>query len=180
MRIPSQLSLLCLLLFFATPATAQDAAIQLQSLIDERQLIHAADGIDDAIDHKDWKLARSFFADDVEIDFSSLEGEKGKVKADDLISGWQANLFSPKKSLHLRTNHLVTILGDRAMMTSHGYAWNQLTGLDPDLWEVWGFYTHEFARTTDGWKVTRMVFEKTYERGNPEVRTALAAPEQKL
>jgi hypothetical protein len=165
----------------AWPALAQGPTAQLQSLLDERQLIHAADGIDDAVDRKDWERARSFFADEVEVDFSSLEGgAKGVVKADDLVAGWQTNLFGEKKSLHMRTNHLVTIVGDRAVMTSHGSAWNQLTGLDPDVWEVWGFYTHEFIRTADGWKVTRFVFEKTYERGNPEVRTATATPEQQL
>ncbi|NLI78402.1 MAG: nuclear transport factor 2 family protein [Candidatus Riflebacteria bacterium] len=157
------------------PGPALEAAEPppLQRVLDEGELIRLTNAIDVAVDSKDWQQARRFFADDVLVDFTSLTGGKpATIKADDLILAWRTNLFPAKKTFHLRGNHLVTIDGDQATVTSHGYAWNQLSGLSGDLWEVWGTYTHAMARTPQGWRVTAMTFTKTYERGNPAVRTA--------
>lgn len=38
------------------------------------------------------------------------------------------------------------------------------------LWEVWGDYTHDFARTEDEWRITGMVFEAIAERGSDFLR----------
>ena len=43
-----------------------------RALADERAVIRIADAIDRAVDAQDWKLARSYFADRVTVDFSSL------------------------------------------------------------------------------------------------------------
>jgi hypothetical protein len=77
----------------------------------------------------------------------------------------------------MRTNHRVTIDGDRAEVFSKGYALNILrrrTG--SDLWEVWGNYTHTLERTSEGWKCSGMTFVVTYARGNEMARDYL--PEQ--
>ena len=143
----------------------------LQNLLDERTLVRIADGIDDAVDAKDWARARAFFADRVAVDFSSLgAGPPKTIPADDLIGGWAANLKGSKTSLHLRTNHLVTVTGDRAVMTSHGYAWNRLEGNGDPLWEVWGLYEHRFTRTGAGWTVDGFTVRMTHERGNMWVK----------
>ena len=152
------------------PATAANP--QSGTSRDEQDLIRLTNEIDVAVDRKDWPLARRQFTNDVKVDFTSLVGgNPAVIKADQLIAAWQSNLAAPKKTFHLRGNHLVTVTGDKATIYSHGYAWNQLTGLTPDLWEVWGHYTHEATRTADGWKVTSMTFVKTHERGNVAVRT---------
>ena len=154
-------------------ASAPAAAASTQ-LADERALIAVADGLDAAVDAKDWTTARGFFADEVRIDFSSLGGgAPATIPSDDLIGAWRANLFAAKQSFHLRGNHLVQIDGDTAQMTSHGYAWNKLAGLaGGELWEVWGTYDYRFARTAAGWKLTHFTFNMIHERGNPAVRTA--------
>lgn len=143
----------------------------LQALIDERAVIRVADAIDRAVDGQDWARARSYFADQVTADFSSLTGNPAAtIPADDLIAGWAANLKGSKTSLHLRTNHDVVIEGDRATVDSHGYAWNRMEGNGDPLWEVWGTYRHSLARTQDGWKVDGFTFRATHERGNPWVK----------
>src|SRR5262245_19353887 len=43
-----------------------------RALSDERAVIRIADAIDCAVDAQDWRLARSFFAERVTVDFSSL------------------------------------------------------------------------------------------------------------
>jgi SnoaL-like domain len=153
-------------------ARAEPLPAELQTLIDERAVVRVADGIDRAVDAQDWPLARSYFADRVAVDFSSLTGQApAMISADELIGGWAGNLKGSKTSLHLRTNHQVTFDGDRATALSNGYAWNRMEGNGDPLWEVWGKYEHRLVRAGDGWKVDGFTFRMTHERGNPWVKT---------
>ncbi len=161
------------LLMSTPPATAADALPPaLQQLVDERAIIAVADGIDRAVDAQDWQAARAYFADQVRIDFSSLSGQPpSTIPSDDLIAGWAGNLKGSKTSLHLRTNHEVSVNGDAATVVSHGYAWNRMEGNGDPLWEVWGTYEHTLVRTDAGWKVNGFTFRMTHERGNDWVKT---------
>lgn len=170
-------TLIAVLVFspFMAPALAGSRSSGEEGCADEIQVIRITNAIDVAVDRKDWVKARSFFADKLRADFTSLTGgEPAVIKADDLIAGWKANLGPAKKSLHLRGNHLVTIDGDSATVYSHGYAWNKMEGNGDPLWEVWGNYTHEMRRTAEGWKVTAFTFVMTHERGNMWVKTTPA------
>lgn len=143
-----------------------------QRLADELAAIRVTNEIDVAVDRKDWPKARSYFADELRVDFTSMSGgQPARMKADDLIAGWSTNLGPKKTSLHLRGNHLVTLNGDKATVYSHAYAWNRMEGNGDPLWEVWGHYVHELQRTSAGWKVTAFTFVKTNERGNMWVKT---------
>lgn len=153
-------------------AATEPSNTELRQLVDERALIRIVDQIDRAVDAQDWKRARSYFADRVRVDFSSLSGQpESTIPADDLIAGWAQNLKGSKTSLHLRTNHDVAIDGDRATVKSNGYAWNRMEGNGDPLWEVWGTYTAEMVRGDAGWAVTAFAFRKTHERGNDWVKT---------
>ena len=170
---------LCLALL-STPAVADTAGepVTMETLVDRAEMIRIADAIDAAVDAKDWTAARAFFTDEISVDFTSLTGgEPAVIPADALISGWAANLTEDKESFHLRGNHRITFEGaDAAVMQSHGYAWNRMeAGALPEnggeaLWEVWGTYEHEFARTERGWRVNAMTFIATAERGSEFVR----------
>ena len=163
---------------FADEATLGGTPITATTLVDQAEMVRIADAIDAAVDAKDWALARSYFTDTIDVDFTSLVGgEPATIPADGLISGWAGNLTEEKTSFHLRGNHRITFNStDGATMVSHGYAWNRMergalpeNGGDP-LWEVWGTYVHGFARTQDGWKVNAMSFTATAERGSEFVR----------
>ncbi|MEM9750116.1 MAG: nuclear transport factor 2 family protein [Pseudomonadota bacterium] len=155
----------------APSARADDVADRLAALEARAALISIADGLDAAVDAKDWETARGYFADEVRIDFSSLDGgPPSTISSDELIGFWRANLFAEKTSFHLRGNHVIDIDGDVAEMTSHGYAWNKLPGLEGgDFWEVWGVYEYAFARRGDEWKLTAFTFKATHQRGNAAV-----------
>lgn len=143
-------------------------------LADELDLMRIPAEIEIAVDRKDWARARSFFADSVRVDFTSLVGGQPEtIPADGLIQGWSGNLKGDKDSLHMRGHPLLAIQGDRATVFSNGYAWNRKPGAPDgsgDLWEVWGNYTHELERTARGWKVTAFTFVKTHERGSMWVK----------
>lgn len=162
----------------ATAQTQVGTPITAEILVDHAEMIRIADAIDAAVDAKDWDVARSFFTDEIRVDFTSLTGgEAATIPADALIAGWSANLTAEKTSFHLRGNHRITFESDdAALMVSHGYAWNRMDrGALPEnggeaLWEVWGTYEHSFVRTEDGWRVDAMSFFATAERGSVFVR----------
>lgn len=146
-----------------------------QHISDRTEIILVVDEIDNAVDAKDWQRCRGYFTDEIYADFTSLAGgSAGNIPADDLVGAWATNLYADKLSYHMRTNHRVTIDGDRAEVFSKGYALNILrrpTG--SDLWEVWGNYTHTLRRTGEGWKCTGMTFVVIYARGNEMARDYL-------
>ncbi|TPI63201.1 nuclear transport factor 2 family protein [Mesorhizobium sp. B3-1-7] len=142
-----------------------------RALADERAVIRIADAIDRAVDAQDWTLARSYFADRVTADFSTLSGKPAaNIASDDLIGAWAGNLKGSKTSLHLRTNHQVSFDAGAATVRSNGYAWNRMEGNGDPLWEVWGTYEHHLTRSGTGWKVDGFTFRMTHERGNPWVK----------
>lgn len=82
---------------------------------------HVVDRIDDTVDRKDWDSCRALFADELQVDFTSLAGgEPGPLAADDLIGAWRSNLHAAKPSFHMRTNHRVEIDGGTATCVSKG------------------------------------------------------------
>jgi hypothetical protein len=147
-----------------------------QHIADELAIRLATDEIDNACDAKDWEKCRTFFADEVAVDFTSLAGgEPAKISAEDLINAWKTNLFAEKKTYHQRGNHRIEIDGERATVFSKAYAFNLLeSGEVAGLWEVWGNYTHDFVRTGSGdWKCSAMKLEVVHQRGDERVRTYL-------
>lgn len=150
-------------------------ASTVQQLVDELEIRRVVDEVDNTVDAKDWEKCRSYFLDEIEVDFTSLAGgSPARIQADDLIGAWRTNLYSDKKSHHMRSNHRITINGDQAEVFSKGYAFNMLPlARGSDLWEVWGDYYHTLQRTGQGWKVASMTFVVTYARGNERARDFL-------
>ena len=145
----------------------------LEGIADEAEIRRVVDEIDNLCDEKNWKKLRRLFTEEVEVDFTSLAGgEAAKIKAEDLISAWEKNLFAEKKTFHQRGNHRIKISGERAEVFSKTYAFNLLeTGEAAGFWEVWGNYTHILTRTEKGWKCSGMILDVIYRRGDENVRT---------
>jgi hypothetical protein len=141
----------------------------------EAEIRRVVDEIDNACDAKDWAKCRTFFADEVDVDFTSLAGgEPSRMKADDLVGAWSANLFAEKKTFHMRSNHRIEIDGNRAEVYSKGYAFNLLKSSEvTGFWEVWGEYIHTLERTENEWKVSGMTLKVTHKRGDDCVRAFL-------
>lgn len=152
--------------------------IREQRHFDDAEIRRVVDEIDNLCDEKDWETLRTYFADEVETDFTSLSGgEPAKISAEDLVGAWKHNLFAEKKTFHQRGNHRIETDGDRAEVFSKAYAFNLIeTGEAAGFWEVWGNYTHRLVRTETGWKCSGMTLEVVHQRGDENVRTF--APEK--
>jgi ketosteroid isomerase-like protein len=153
----------------------QHTEASIEHISDRMEIVLVVDEIDNAVDAKDWKRCRSYFTDEIYADFTSLAGgSPGHMAADDLVGAWETNLYADKLSHHMRSNHRVTIDGDRAEVFSKGYALNILhRSTGSDLWEVWGNYIHTLKRTGEGWKCSGMTFVVTHARGNEMARDYL-------
>ena len=141
----------------------------LQRLADEsdlRDLIHRyAFGLDT----KDWVLWRSVFADEVVMDMSVYQPEPPPRAAPaDLVVKNAAVLFAGlERSQHLMGSHRYKIDGDRATITAHMRAEHWLdTGKGGDRYTMFGTYTDDAIRTTDGWKLIRVKLALLREEGN--------------
>ena len=114
-----------------------------------------------------WDKVRSVFADVVQIDYSSLNGQPPEqLKSDDLVAAWSALLPKFNFTLHYLTNHVVSVQGARANASCYGHAMHHLKGVEEgDFWEVYG--TYEFVlKKTDSWRVTSMRYNHKYAAGN--------------
>lgn len=150
-----------------TPITPENAATVLE-------LIRLTDALDRATDDKDWAMARSLFAADVWADFASLSGQPAAtVSGDSIVDGWRQNLTAAKTSQHARSNHQVSLDGDRATVRSVAQAWNRMDGNGDPLWELWGVYEHRFRREGARWAIDGMTLQVTHQRGNFWVRDTI-------
>jgi ketosteroid isomerase-like protein len=149
--------------------------VSTQHYFDRMEITRIVDGIDNAVDAKDWEGCRAYFTDEIHADFTSLAGgSPGNMPADDLVGAWRTNLYADKLSHHMRSNHRITIDGDEAEVFSKGYALNILSRPNgSDLWEVWGNYTHTLRRSGESWKCSGMTFVVTHARGNEMARDYL-------
>lgn len=143
-----------------------------QLLVDEAEIVRVVDGIDDAVDAKDWEVCRAYFADEIYVDFTSLAGgEPERIPADNLVDAWRTNLYTDKPSFHMRTNHRISVDEDRAEVSSKAHALNiLLRDRGSDLWETWGHYVHTLERAESGWVCTGMTYSVAYAQGNEMVR----------
>lgn len=141
----------------------------------EWQIINIIDGIDNAVDAKDWVKARSYFTEIIYVDFSSLGGgNPAEIQSDDLISAWQKNLYAGKKSFHLRSNHTVEVHEQTATDFSKAYAINSIdNGPVKGIWKIWANYAYTLVKQENEWKVTGMSLYVIQTRGNDAVRTYL-------
>ncbi|MEO0337540.1 MAG: nuclear transport factor 2 family protein [Pseudomonadota bacterium] len=117
-----------------------------------------------AIDTKQWDVARAQFADQVFVDYSSMSGQPGAMTASkDLVDGWQT-LLAKVDTHHMLTNFEMSSDGKRAEVFSHVYASHTAKGIK--YWDIYGRYHHKLIKTDDGWKINFMKLLVHGQKGN--------------
>lgn len=153
------------------PATREDSRMtrpdDVRALSDRAEIIEITSRIGIASDLGEWDAVRACFADEVRVDYTSLNGgEPSTVRAGDLITGWRGVLPGFEATQHMIANHQVTLAGDGAACRSHFIATHRIGA---DVWRLGGHYRHELAREADGWKVTAMAMTWTWEEGSRDL-----------
>lgn len=158
---------LVLIVITALPPVLKDACAS-ERESDREQIVEIVNGIGNSADRRDWVACRAFWIEEPFVDYSSLSGQPGvRVRAADLIAGWNAFLPKFKFTQHFITNHEVRISGDRADCRSYVHAIHNLPFAEGgDMWGVYGVYEHELVKTPTGWKVSKMIFRLLAQEGN--------------
>ena len=121
-----------------------------------------------SLDLKDWAACRRCLLDEIETDYSDLRGEPpSRVKAADFVAKRQVAL-ERLKTLHLSTNHQVTVDGDRATCVSAGVI-HRLRPEDGNRFDTYCTYNHTLTRTATGWKISKIKQTVHFNTGNPEI-----------
>ncbi|MEM7324152.1 MAG: nuclear transport factor 2 family protein [Actinomycetota bacterium] len=113
-------------------------------------------------DHHNWDDVRAVFADQVRVDYTSLQGgEPATVAPTDLVGGWEAHFETVPAHQHLVTNHLVSRTDDAASVTAQFIASHQ-TG--EEVWTLGGDYHFELTRDPQTWRITSMTMTAVWQQ----------------
>jgi len=107
------------------------------------------------IDSKDWKLFRSCWTDEVDLDY----GEVGHFTDPDAFTELFAQTHNPMGSTYHRlSNFSIEVNGETATARTYVHAVLMITPDDNGLWvDVIGHYDDELVRCADGWRIRRRV-----------------------
>jgi hypothetical protein len=155
----------------------------LQLLLDRAAISDVVNAYATGLDRRDWKLFRSIFLDQIEMDFGSVGLRVGHHDAAEWVRD-AARLFAGfSATQHTSTNHVHDVRGDEATCTSNMQA-EHFVASEPgpgepessrkpvdaaDRWTIGGYYTNELVRTADGWKLAKVTLTVTWQTGNPDV-----------
>ena len=152
-----------------TSVVGEEKGGTLRSLLDRAGVIDAATRVAVLADARDWHALRAVFAEEVDVDYTSLVGgEPQTVRGDDLIEGWRAALSGYDATQHAVTNHLARVDGDRAACSAYVVARHYLLNYKGgDLWTLGGRYDYRLLRDPGGsWKVSATKLTVLWAEGN--------------
>ncbi|HEX2315432.1 MAG TPA: nuclear transport factor 2 family protein [Thermomonospora sp.] len=128
-------------------------------------------------DQREWDRLRSVFADEVVLDYTSLNGgEPATLTPDQIVGAWSQVLGGFDATQHLVTNHLVTVDGDTAVCTAAFQATHRLANpFGSPLWTLGGTYRFDLVRSGGEWRISGVVMTATWADGNKELMGLAAA-----
>ena len=142
----------------------------------KEQIINTLQGLFMSTDSRDWQKCKSYFIEKPFVDYSSLNGEAGKVvNAADLIKGWESFLPKFKSTQHMLTNFEININGDKADARFYGHAIHHLPhAKGGDMWGLYGIYTASLVNVESRWKIASFVLTVNYEEGNKSMLSVIS------
>ncbi|MBD0400271.1 nuclear transport factor 2 family protein [Flammeovirga sp. EKP202] len=120
-----------------------------------------------ATDQQDWERLEVIFANQVELDYSSMNGNPATTLApQEITSAWKGILPGFTHTHHQLGNMISTIKDNKAEVFCYGTATHFLEDERGNVWTVVGTYHFELALISDEWKVSKMKFNFKYQDGN--------------
>ena len=123
-----------------------------------------------AVDECDWDTVRECFADEVELDYSSMNGQPAAVlKADDIIEGWKQVPPGFTHTHHQIGNVIATSSDQEGSLFCYGTASHYLENKKGNVWTVVGSYDIDLKFIDGNWKITKHKFNFKYQDGNGDL-----------
>jgi hypothetical protein len=155
---------------------------KVQLLLDRMEISDTVVRYATAVDTRDWKLYRSCFTDEVELDFAGWA--VGTHNADEWVDMVRQMLGGFTATQHISSNHVIKLNGNEATCLSYVQAQHYLPNDTGDsALTIGGHYKNDLIRTEGGWKISKCRLKITWYAGNRYVfelaRMRLAESEQK-
>lgn len=145
-----------------------------QNITDRIAIIDAISRFGMYVDWQEWEPLRELMADEVWIDYSSLDGvEPGRVETRILISSWRELISGFESVQHVITNHCVDVqTRTSAVCRAHVRVHHVLpTRNGGSSWTLGGTYTFGLERVGRIWKITRITLQTLWSDGNQHLFT---------
>ena len=143
---------------------------QIQMLVDRAEISDVVNRYATGLDTHNWPLLRSIFLDEIDMDFSSVHMRPGRMKADDWVESARVLFAGFDATQHLSANHVHDIRGDEATCTSYMRAEHFVINDEGEnYYTMGGYYLNKLVRTADGWKLSGVTLNVTWNRGNRHV-----------
>ena len=139
-------------------------------------IINAITDIFEGADERNWERVQHSMADQVLVDYSSMNGRPAAVTpSTKIIEAWKGFLPGFDRTHHRVSDFKVDEQADTAKVHFFGKADHHI---DKDSWTVEGNYDVELVRSADNWKVTKFKFNLQKQSGNtglPQKAAGIAA-----
>jgi SnoaL-like domain len=154
---------------------------EIQWLLDRARIIDVITGFANAFDTQDWDRLRLFLADDLWTDYSAFRGVPPSATTPEAYVASRREALSGLRTLHISTNHQVTITGDDATCFSayRIYRFDPALAEDENRLDTAGNYEHGLVRAGASWRIHRIRQTVVFRTGNASIHRALKAPERK-
>ncbi len=132
------------------------------------------------IDHRDWALYRSIFADVCEFDFSSWSGRApAAMPADDWVQAVRSVNGNFDATQHLMSNHRMqrvdddTIIGINQTQAQHWFDADSMASFGRPAESAWcllgGHYTNRCVRIDGGWRIVSCRLTVRWKTGDETI-----------
>ena len=158
----------------ATDLESRVRQLEDRALISERVIKYAL-----RVDRGDWAMFADCFTDPVHADFSASGVPAADFARDDLVALVRVPLSGFTATQHLSPNQVIEFDpndDDRAICYSYMYAQHYLEGSEGgDFFLLRGSYTNHMRRTSDGWRIERLIQHASWSDGNQNALTEATA-----
>ncbi len=137
------------------------------------QIIATVTALFSGADERDWAKVKNAFAENVELDYSSMTGNPaGTASSNDIIAAWRGLLPGFDRTHHQLADFYVMQNGTVALVHYYGKA-DHFIG--DELWIVEGTYDTELIETDGKWIVTKHKLNLIKQDGNMDLPAKAAA-----
>lgn len=120
-----------------------------------------------ASDNGEWSKVEEIFAEQVELDYSSMNGNPATVLSPKQITdSWKAFLPGFTATHHQLGNFITKVNGNTAIVFCYVTATHYLKHEEGNVWTVVGSYDLELKQENGKWRLAKMKLNFKYQDGN--------------